>query len=112
VEPNRDVELVAHVSETTARISAVDGPNLIAAVRVNAASRLGIHAVAAVFLILLAAFGVFCSYYPWKIPAPKMYGSGAITSLSSLPQQDLTLPNAPVKSAVRAGKSRVTHKRK
>jgi serine/threonine protein kinase len=112
VQPNSDVELVAHVSEATASISAVDGPSLIAAVRVNAASRLGIHAVAAVFLILIAAFGVFCSYYPWKIPAPKMYGSGAITSLSSLPQQDLTLPNAPVKSAVRAGKSRVTHKRK
>jgi hypothetical protein len=32
------------------------------------AGRLGSHAIAAMFVILLTAFGVFCSYYPWKIP--------------------------------------------
>jgi hypothetical protein len=35
----------------------------------SSTGRLGSHAAAAVFVILLAAFGVFCSYYPWKIPA-------------------------------------------
>jgi hypothetical protein len=30
--------------------------------------RLGPHAIAALFVILIAAFGVFCRYYPWKLP--------------------------------------------
>ena len=30
--------------------------------------RPGTHALAAVFVILLTAFGVFCRYYPWKLP--------------------------------------------
>jgi hypothetical protein len=29
----------------------------------------GSHALAAICVILLAAFAVFCSYYPWKIPS-------------------------------------------
>lgn len=34
------------------------------------ASVFGSHGLTAVFVILLAAFAVFCSYYPWKFPAP------------------------------------------
>ena len=30
--------------------------------------RPGTHALAAVFVILLTVFGVFCRYYPWKLP--------------------------------------------
>ena len=30
--------------------------------------KLGPHAIAAVFVILIAAFGVFCRYYPWNLP--------------------------------------------
>ena len=30
--------------------------------------RPGRHALAAVFVILLTVFGVFCRYYPWKLP--------------------------------------------
>ncbi len=36
---------------------------------VSSTGRFGSHAIAALFVILLAAFGVFCGYYPWKIPA-------------------------------------------
>jgi serine/threonine protein kinase len=38
--------------------------------RLSPPKSLGSHAVAALFVILLAAFGVFCNYYPWKIPPP------------------------------------------
>ena len=34
----------------------------------SATRRPGTHAIAALFLILLTAFGVFCRYYPWKLP--------------------------------------------
>ena len=35
---------------------------------VGATGRLASHAIAALFVILLAAFAVFCCYYPWKFP--------------------------------------------
>jgi len=38
-------------------------------VRESSAGRLGSHAIAAIFVIMLVAFGVFCRYYPWKLPA-------------------------------------------
>ena len=31
--------------------------------------RLGPRAIATIFIILISAFGVFCNYYPWRIPA-------------------------------------------
>ena len=111
VEANEDVELVAHVSEAVSSVSAIDGGSLIAAARVSAAPRLGMQVVAAVFVILIAAFGVFCRYYSWKIPTAKIDDSGAVTSLRSLPQTDLAVHNQPVKSAIRAGKSRAGRRR-
>ena len=32
--------------------------------------RLDPRAIAALFVLLIAAFGVFCRYYPWKLPTP------------------------------------------
>ncbi len=49
--------------------------------RSSSTGRLGSHAVAALFVILLAAFGVFCNYYPWKIPP-------------AMPQQVVSTDNA------------------
>jgi serine/threonine protein kinase len=48
--------------------------------------KLGSHAVAALFVILLAAFGVFCNYYPWKIPpaAPQTTAVSNPVELSSV----------------------------
>ena len=45
-----------------------DELTVLAAPRVSKTSRLGAHAIAAVFVILLAAFSMFCRYYPWKLP--------------------------------------------
>jgi len=35
---------------------------------ISATRRPGAHAITALFMILLTAFGVFCRYYPWKLP--------------------------------------------
>jgi eukaryotic-like serine/threonine-protein kinase len=41
---------------------------LVKHVEVSSTHRLAPRAIAALFVILLGAFGVFCSYYPWKLP--------------------------------------------
>jgi len=63
-----DVEYVARNSEIDSAVVGIEEAELIRSARVSSTKRLGSHAVAALFVILLAAFGVFCSYYPWKIP--------------------------------------------
>jgi serine/threonine protein kinase len=63
-----DVEYVTRKSEIEPAVVEIEETAIIRSARVSSTSRLGSHAVAALFLILLAAFGVFCSYYPWKIP--------------------------------------------
>ncbi len=45
-----------------------DEMTLLATPPRRAGSRLGMHAIAAIFVILLAGFAVFCRYYPWKLP--------------------------------------------
>jgi hypothetical protein len=41
---------------------------IVKSVEMGTRRSLGSHAIAAIFVILLAAFGVFCHYYPWKLP--------------------------------------------
>ncbi len=68
VERIGEMEFVAHDAPFEASVVDNDDVTLIASMRVDTKSRLGSHAIAAVFVILLAAYGVFCSYYPWKLP--------------------------------------------
>src|SRR5712691_4682693 len=62
------VEYVVHHSAIDAMIVETGETTLVKSVRVSPTARLGSHAFAALFVILLAAFGVFCRYYPWKLP--------------------------------------------
>jgi len=60
---------------------------VLAAPGVRKASRLGAHAIAA-FVILLVAFGVFCRYYPWKLPTtqetmPTTVSTSALQEISN-----------------------------
>ena len=68
-EEIKEVEFVAHAAPFEADVVAGSDTIVVAATRVGNGSRLGSHAIAAAFVILLAAFGVFCNYYPWKFPA-------------------------------------------
>src|SRR5882672_10509794 len=70
-----DVEYVARNSEIDSAVVGIGETVLIRSARVSSTKRLGSHAVAALFVILLAAFGVFCSYYPWKIPPTRVQQS-------------------------------------
>ena len=50
--------LVVETGETT----------IVSRAPMSTTPRPGTHALAAVFVILLTVFGVFCRYYPWKLP--------------------------------------------
>jgi serine/threonine protein kinase len=70
-----DIEYEARPSEIDSVVVGIEETFLIRSARVSSTRRLGSHAVAAVFVMLLAAFGVFCSYYPWKVPPPTVQQS-------------------------------------
>jgi hypothetical protein len=63
------LEFVAHKAPIEATVVGVNNEIVAAAVHVRMISRAGAHALAAAFVILLTAFGVFCRYYPWRLPA-------------------------------------------
>jgi serine/threonine protein kinase len=70
-----EVELVVHqtpIEATVVEIVETGDTTLVASsVRMGATGRLGAQAIAAVFVIMLLAFSVFCAYYPWKLPLPE-----------------------------------------
>jgi len=70
-----EVELVLHqapVEATVVEIVETGDTTLVASpVPVDATRRPGSHTIAAVFVIMLLAFGVYCAYYPWKLPMPE-----------------------------------------
>src|SRR6266446_3079739 len=70
-----EVELVVHdapIEATAVEIVETGDTTLVASsVRMGAIRRLGSPAIAALLVIMLVAFGVFCRYYPWKVPLPE-----------------------------------------
>jgi len=50
------------------------------------AGRFSSRLIAAIFVILIAAFGVFCRFYPWKLPPP-VNEVTAITTTAETPSQ-------------------------
>ncbi len=86
-----DSELRAAGARFRASLEDDDEITQLAAMRVNRSSRLGSHAIAAVFVILLAAFGVLCRYYPWKLPAAVPQDSAVATAAGALPEGDSTI---------------------
>ena len=52
----------------------------------SAARRPGTHAITALFIILITAFGVFCRYYPWKLPPIAVQESARQNSAAANPK--------------------------
>jgi serine/threonine protein kinase len=53
---------------------------------ISATRRHSTHAITALFMILLTAFGVFCRYYPWKLPPIAMQESARQNSAAANPK--------------------------
>lgn len=65
-----EVEYVMHPSEIESTMVEIGDTTFVRPALGGATRRrLDPRAVAALFVILIAAFGVFCRYYPWKVPA-------------------------------------------
>jgi hypothetical protein len=64
-----EIDYVVRSSEIEPPVVEVEETAVFRTLEGSSTGRLGSHAVAALFVILLAAFGIFCGYYPWKIPA-------------------------------------------
>ena len=88
VEDTGEVELVACASEVETTTVRTGETTIVRSVRLTPTGRLGTHAIAAMFVILLTAFGVFCSYYPWKIPPStvqqSIYANGATATSATV----------------------------
>jgi len=80
-----EIEYLVRPSEVDSTVAEIEETAIISHASVNSRSRLGSHGLAALFVILLAAFGVFCGYYPWKIPAPAAPQKVVLTSTAMLP---------------------------
>jgi serine/threonine protein kinase len=78
-----DVEYVVHQTEIDSTVMETDEVTIVRSIRLAETRRLGSHAIAAIFVILLAAFGVFCSYYPWKLPPASIQQS--VRAVSATP---------------------------
>jgi len=90
VEDTREVELVPCPSEVESFEVITGDTTIVQSIRLASSRRLGRHAVAAMFVILLTAFGVFCSYYPWKLPPSSVQQStsaASVTPVGSVSEQ-------------------------
>ena len=64
-----EIESVAHAAPIESTIVEIADMTFVRSSPGEATNRkLGSHAIAALFVIMIAAFGVFCHYYPWKLP--------------------------------------------
>src|SRR5882724_3594775 len=64
-----EIEFVAHAAPIESTIVEIAETTFFKPSPGEATNRkLGPHAIAALFVIMIAAFGVFCRYYPWKLP--------------------------------------------
>ena len=91
-----DMEYVIRNSEIDSTVVEIEETAIIKSARVSSTRRLGSHAVAAVFVILLTAFGVFCSYYPWKIPPAAVEQSIETNDISATRSKPLPARSAKV----------------
>jgi serine/threonine protein kinase len=67
-----EIEFVANRTPIESTIVEIEEMTFVRAASDRAATRrLGSPTIAALFVILIAAFGVFCRYYPWKLPPPQ-----------------------------------------
>lgn len=81
VESIEEVEFVAHPAQIEDNVIETGYTTQIVSAQSIRSTRFGTQVIAAVFVILLASFGVFCRYYPWKIPSSTV--PGTITSAST-----------------------------
>jgi serine/threonine protein kinase len=75
-----DIECVINQAEIESTVVEMGDLNIVGPADLVSSGRSRSHGLAVVCVILLAAFAVFCSLYPWKVPANSPAPARAITS--------------------------------
>ena len=83
-----EVEIVSHLGVIDATVVESGESALLARILDPRWPRLRSHALKAAFLFVLAAFGVFCRFYPWKIPSETAPTEKVGVAMSN-PNQDI-----------------------
>lgn len=105
--PEQRYRTATEFREALRRVGRVDDSEELAEIEIyeeisfpnTSASRLGAHAIAAILVMLLASFAVFCHYYQWRIPATDLSLSTSAVSTSAngaMSTQSKTFPRATV----------------
>jgi serine/threonine protein kinase len=76
------IETDPYTAVTSSPTSDERDTTVVASRRPASSSRFASHAIAAVLIILLASFGVFCRYYQWKMPPTATQEVGIATPAS------------------------------
>jgi serine/threonine protein kinase len=108
---NAEVEPVACPSDYESVHANAGEETIVKSAGVGPLRKLGSHAIAAIFVILLAAFGVFCHYYPWKLPTNAVQESVQIGSVTALPIIKPAINEGNGANKVRGQKASAGHKR-
>jgi serine/threonine protein kinase len=68
IQDDEEIEFVAHPAAVNNNFADSDDTTLLAAPLKESRSRPATRRIVAMLVILIAAFVVFCRYYPWKLP--------------------------------------------
>lgn len=68
-------EFVAHAAPDQVTVAEGSKAILVAVRQDESTARLNSRRAALILILLIAVFGVFCRYYPWKFPAQALEGS-------------------------------------
>jgi serine/threonine protein kinase len=75
-----DIEYVINQAEIESTVLAMGDLSIVGSADLVSSVKPGSHGLAVVCVILLAAFALFCTFYPWKVPASSSAPTQAITS--------------------------------
>jgi serine/threonine protein kinase len=98
--PEQRYRAATEFREALRRVGRVDDAEELAEIEIYeeisfpgiSASRLGAHAIAAILVMMLASFAVFCHYYQWKVPGIDLPVSTSANGTTSA--QSKTSPRA------------------
>jgi serine/threonine protein kinase len=99
-----EIEIVANSAPVESTILEIGETTFVRGVHHRADARRPGPAIAALFVILIATFGIFCRYYPWKLP-PAQPQSQTVVQKSpvELAEASKGTGRAPTRTAVPRG---------
>ena len=100
------IETSPYPAMTDSPMSEDSDTTVVASRRPASSSRFASHAIAAILIILLASFGVFCRYYQWKMPPTATQQVSMATPTSTEVRAEVSNSTRVNRLALRGGKKK------